>query len=299
MKRFVIIMAMALMSLCAFADNYERSSDEPVYVTFWTNQNLTGRIAVYYNDDFVGYITKYYSGRPACGAAGCVTIQVRGTGNIWKAVGEDGTVWNSERVTLQPGCNTVRLYKSSSSTRTVKPSESSNTYGSAPKSKGVSNKERQMAEDVSASIGSAAGLLLGTALAQGPGWDKYAHRLDLGIGLGYGYGGLGVKINWQAPVVFGMTAGLGVSAPEGRVCWNIGMQMWCTDNWNWEIGLGSRYYGRYGDYMPGVIVSTNYQYPITDRFGILGGIGASGSTNSNPYVRFEFNLGLVFRLMSR
>lgn len=291
---------MVLIPLCAFATDPERSSDEPVYVTFWTNQNSTGRIAVYYNGYLAGYITKYYSGRPDCGAAGCVTIQVKGTGNTWQGVGEDGTVWNSEKVTLRPGCNTVRLYKSSESASSAsRQSNSSDSYGSATKSTGLSNKERQLAEDVGSTLGESAGRLLGTALAQGPGWDKYAHRLDLGVGLGYGYGGLGVKINWQSPVVFGMTAGLGVSAPEGRICWNLGIQAWCTDHWNWEIGLGSRYYGRYGDYMPGVIISTNYQYPITDRFGILGGIGTSMSTNSNPYVRFEFNLGLVFRLMSR
>jgi len=296
MKRLMLSVLMALVPLMVCAHDPEEISDEQTYVVFWTNQNVTGKIAVYYNGNLAGYITKYYSGVPKCGAAGCVTVSVRGKGNTWSAVGEDGTIWYSERVTLKPGCNAVRLYRSSSA-RT----NNRTTTGSSGSSKnsGVTGKEKQVTANSASSLGTAAGVLLATALSQGPGWDKYAHRLDIGIGCGYGYGGLGVKLNYQSPVVFGATVGLGVSGPEGRPCWNLGLQMWPTDHWNMEIGLGSRYYRGYGDYMVGVIMATNYQYPITERFGVLGGLGFSLSTNSDPYVRMEFNLGIVMRLLSR
>jgi len=80
-------------------------------VTFWTNSKTTGGsyIEIYVNNVYRGKITSYYGSAPDCGARGCVTVNVTGTNNTWRAVGQDGSEWTG-RLSLSSGCNTVRLH---------------------------------------------------------------------------------------------------------------------------------------------------------------------------------------------
>lgn len=84
-------------------------------LTFWTDQNVTGPIKIYYNGSYEGSITRGYSSFPGCYAYGCVTVTVKGTGNTWKAIAEDGTEWSSTKETLHAECTGMRLYCRSSS----------------------------------------------------------------------------------------------------------------------------------------------------------------------------------------
>lgn len=84
-------------------------------LTFWTDQKVTGPIKIYYNGSYAGSITRGYSSFPGCYAYGCVTVTVKGTGNTWKAIAEDGTEWSSTKETLHAECTGMRLYCRSSS----------------------------------------------------------------------------------------------------------------------------------------------------------------------------------------
>lgn len=161
-------------------------------------------------------------------------------------------------------------------------------------------------------FGEVVGQGMGMLLSSGRGWDSFCNRLDIGMGYGIDYGGLGLKINYQAPVVFGVTAGFGynptydpATGDDKKFLWNAGLQLWCTDHWNFELGIGPRYFKKYGDTQLGISAMTHYQHQVYGRLGVIGGIGGSLSTKtpdgfkkSDVQARFEWNVGLVFRLLS-
>lgn len=155
-------------------------------------------------------------------------------------------------------------------------------------------------------LGQKIGSTLGQLLSSGPEWDSYSSRIDLGLGWGANYGGVGLKLNYQAPVVFGFTAGLGYNTDYGKeygndkkILWNTAIQLWVSDSWNMELGLGPRYYKDLSATQLGVFCMTNYQHHIANRMGVIGGIGFSLSTKSKDNMTpatFEWNLGIVYRL---
>lgn len=171
----------------------------------------------------------------------------------------------------------------------------------------------QSASSLGTAMGESLGTGLGMMLSLGEDWDSFSNRIDLGVGWGVDYGGLGLKLNYQAPAVFGVTAGFGYNTSYGKYpgenkkyLWNAALQMWCTDHWNFEIGVGPRYFKKYDITQLGVSFLTNYQHQIWGRrLGLLGGVGASlctkippGFKSDNSSVRFEWNLGIVVRLFS-
>lgn len=292
-------------------DGNEEHHASSIRVIFWTSQKSQGYIKIYVNGHFVGNITKYYSSAPSCGAVGCVTVTLSGKDNTWYGVADDGTRYTSGHVTLQPGCNSVHLIKTTNNND----SRSGGSVGSHSKAVSEENREnsghytdqdRQFAKDV----GEKAGTALGILLSSGEGWDSGCNRIDLGIGWGVDYGGLGMKINYQAPVVFGFTAGLGYNTfyhdhpgNDKKFLWNVGLQMWATDNWNFELGVGPRYFKKFDETQIGVSILTHYQHQITGCLGIIGGIGGSLSTKTpegysknETVCNFEWNIGIVIRL---
>jgi hypothetical protein len=125
MKKILVLSLYLLFSLGAFAGSW---------VTFWTQNKKYGKIDVYYNDQYAGTITHAYTSPPSCGAPGCVTVWVEGSGNTWYAEAEDGSRWTSSRVTLSGECTRMRLYGSpnykspSSTTSSSSGSSSSSGY---------------------------------------------------------------------------------------------------------------------------------------------------------------------------
>ncbi|SCY93364.1 hypothetical protein [Flavobacterium caeni] len=78
-------------------------------IVFWTATSQYGQIDIYVNGSFRGTITNTYSGAPSCGAGGCVTVTISGTGNTWYATAGNHT-WNSSALTLTSACTTMQLY---------------------------------------------------------------------------------------------------------------------------------------------------------------------------------------------
>lgn len=285
-------------------------------LVFWTNCRFPSYIRIYVNNSFKGKVTRSYTSAPRSGSLGCVTVNVTGVSNIKiKAVDANGNEWSIPSMKIGLGYTHVCLYptgrrSSSSSGTTLLSSSHSNNSSSSPDYDSYSAGMRETAGKAGAAIGTA----LGYAMLQGREWDSYSHRIDLGIGCGIDYGGLGVKINWQAPILFGITAGLGYNifynselSNNKPVYWNVGVQMWVTDHWNFELGIGPRYYKQYDQNVLGVSVMMHYQHQIyRNRLGIIGGIGCSlGTKSPKGYkedklgVGFEWNIGLVARLFSR
>lgn len=271
-------------------------------ITLWTNQTFHGEIRIYYNNAYVGSITKAYSSAPSCGAPGCVTITVKGTNNTFYGVGDDGAKWYSDKRSLSNGCTRIRLYSShrvsskSSSGHSVKSSSSNhNIYDDYMK---------ESAEEL--------GQALGTTIAYGLGaisdtdWDLFCNRIDIGVGYGISYGEMGVKLNYKAPAAFGASIAVGYDIANRQdykndVYWNAALQMWPTNGLNMELNLGPRYYKESGIKEMGIGFMLNYEHQIFEFIGITGGIGyslAANTTKRNMRGRFEWNIGLLFRVFS-
>ncbi|MDR0729724.1 MAG: hypothetical protein LBF19_06360 [Prevotellaceae bacterium] len=117
MKKLFVFFLFLLVSTGASADKW---------LTFWTKSTAYGNIDIYYNDRYVGTITRAYSSSPSCGAPGCVTVIVQGSGNTWYAEAEDGSKWTSSRATIREDCTRLQLYGAPNYTR---PSGSSSSSG--------------------------------------------------------------------------------------------------------------------------------------------------------------------------
>ncbi len=330
MKKICLLCMLLLMAIAVSAQNpnerrsggitfsddsprTQRSSNEPIQVMLWASSLKNGHIAVYFNNRYVGTITRSYSSRPSCGAAGCVTVTVTQKSNSFYGVSSDGTRWNSEKATLRPGCNRIRLYSTGKSKNSNSSSSNRNSSSSGGSS---SNQSPSYGNDDALSnsaseLGAALGDLLVENWRNSNGWGHNSHRIDLGLGWGVNYGGLGLKLNYQAPVIFGVTAGYGYnldydseSENKKKMYWNAGLQLWLSDHWNMEFGAGPRYYKKFDATEVAVSFMINGQYPIyKKRWGILGGIGFSVCTNApeaykndNCVAKFEWNIGIVYRL---
>lgn len=286
--------------------NENRKASSTVRVMFWTSDKSHGRIRVFVNGRQVGIISRFYTSAPTCGANGCVTVTLANrSDNKWYGKADDGTVWMSGRMTLTTGCNRIQLYNTGS--RTVPSSSGSGgSSGGTGGSRTYTEADRQWAEQTGRQLGTI--VATGMAAVSDTKWGKYCNRIDAGVGYGVGYGELGAKIGYRAPAAFGITAGIGFDPVkrEGTgsdLCWNVTLQLWPTNGWNFELGVGSRYFKKYFERQIGVSVMTNYEHQIYGRLGITGGVGFSLSTSppagfkkSDVQVRFEWNLGLVIRL---
>lgn len=107
MRRILLILFMSCVPILSlFADSY---------VTFWTNNRHFGNIRIYYNGSYAGTITHSYKSAPKCGASGCVTVRVSGTGNTWSAEADDGSEWTSDYVKLTSDCTRLLLHGTANS----------------------------------------------------------------------------------------------------------------------------------------------------------------------------------------
>lgn len=322
MKRLLFLLMAALFALPIQAQNgISWTNDSPrVYrkMLFWTCDNFDSYVKIYVNGRYQGKITKRYSSAPSCGNANCVTFEfLVQQGVNYKIQAEDASgrqFYQSHSISLNNPCNPVCLRASGSgSSRSTSSSGSSGSYNtsspqtsSSGRSSSLSDEDRRAAQELGQSIGQGLGYVLANS---GRSWDPRCHRIDLGIGWGVNYGGLGVAVNWQSPVVFGLSAGFGYNPVYGKyagagkaIHWNVMAQLWCTDNWNMELGWAKRYFKKYDQTKGAFVFTTNYQHQIYRSLGIKGGIGFSLSGNKNSddvLARFEWNLGIVVRLFAR
>ena len=290
-------------------DGQTREPSVSTRIVFWTSTTVQGAIKVYFNGSYAGKITKAYGSAPRCGTSGCVTVTVTRSNNTWYGVAADGTRWESVNSHLEKGCNAIRLY--STGRKNSGGSGGSGSSGSTGDSGNSGGYQGSDLQHTAQEFGRTIGTGIGYALSQGKGWDSNRNRLDAGIGYGIDYGGLGVKINYQAPVVFGVTAGFGRNmgyeghpGDDKKFHWNAGIQLWCTDHWNFELGIGPRYFKKFDQTQTGFSVMTHYQHQVWRRIGLIGGIGGSLSTSTpdgfkkgEVACRFEWNIGIVVRLV--
>ncbi|MEE1099192.1 MAG: hypothetical protein UHY58_04655 [Alistipes sp.] len=330
MKRLLLLFLATAFTLSLQAQNRvnEERSDRGIQITqeasrvyrkvlFWTNDSFDSYIKVYVNGRYQGKITKRYSSAPSCGNPNCVTFEfLVQKGKRYEFYGVDASgrrYVQSHQVTLSNPCNPICL-RSTGGGSTGKTSTTGGGGGynsgslhttTSGASSTVSEEERRAAQELGRNIGAGLGEILARS---GRSWDPDCHRFDLGIGWGVNYGGLGVALNWQAPVVFGLTVGVGYNpvyekyyGSNKSVHWNAGIQMWCTDNWNFELGAGTRYFKSIDQTKTAFVMSTNYQHQIYRSLGIKGGIGfsLSGGKDDDMAARFEWNLGIVVRLFAR
>lgn len=158
--------------------------------------------------------------------------------------------------------------------------------------------------DVGSTIGTAIGKGMMYGVMSAKEWGEDAHCFDVGLGWGVDYGGLGLKVGWRAPLIFGLSAGFGYNTEydekhieDKKMLWNLAMQIWMK-NFNIALNLAPRYYKKRNKVETGLGVMFNYVQPVYRFIGVTGGTGLSmsleGSEENTP-TRFEWNLGIVFR----
>lgn len=163
-------------------------------------------------------------------------------------------------------------------------------------------------EKTNSDVGTTIGTVIGKGMMYGvmsaKEWGEDVHCFDVGLGWDVDYGGLGLKVGWRAPLIFGLSAGFGYNTEydekhvdDKKMLWNVAMQMWMK-NFNVALNLAPRYYKKRNRTEAGLGVMFNYVQPVYRHIGVTGGIGLSigleESENNTP-TRFEWNLGLVFR----
>lgn len=79
------------------------------YLMFYCKNYYLGYIDIYVNNVYRGTVTNWYSYQPACGSAGCVTVQIYGPFTWYAVRRSDGYIYSSNIMTY-PGCNTFYFY---------------------------------------------------------------------------------------------------------------------------------------------------------------------------------------------
>lgn len=86
-------------------------STEWATIVVWSGQTGLGKIKVYVNGTFEGYITSFYSSTPSCNAAGCVTVRVPNNRiTIVRAISENNYEFYREFSSLNTSyCNPIEI----------------------------------------------------------------------------------------------------------------------------------------------------------------------------------------------
>lgn len=295
----------SISGLGTYVFGAESEISAPKEVLLWTNQSLHGPISIYYNGQYVGQITKRYSSAPGCGASGCVTITVTGTGNSWYGVSSDGTKWYSKSTTLVAECTKVRLYSSGPPSQSRRPAGSSSSTRNVSSGSGGSNVVRNTAtyaiNNTMDGIGNVMSMGIGVYADGVP-----FLGIDAGLSVFYGeylrlaftsggmtgvmlYGGVGKdfifdrinkeKMTWHAG--FGMRMSIeenhvlmGFVFGENPLCYNYGL-------------LFEFVYRRY--------------FGASKRFGFLlgGGAGFGNIKRARPELVWDVQLGFSVKLWQR
>ena len=271
-----------------------------VDVVLWTNQNLHGYIRVYYNDRYVGSITKYYSSPPSPGAPGCVTITVQGKGNTFYGEAQDGTRWYSKPMQLHGSYYTICLKAGNNSRSSSSSSSYSSSRSSSHYDYGYGGADLLLVMGLAV-----VGVGLYIAGAQST-WDSETRRLDIGVNAGFKSGGLGASVTYRWPKLRGVTAGLGYHM-EDKYFYNdygsynknvpifsgfLGGQLWMFNGWNVEAGLHCLE-GTMGWY-----AMTCTEFNLFRGVGFTGGIGYGRSFKEQSGYPI-IDIGLVFRLFAQ
>ena len=271
-------------------------------VVLWTNQSINGPIAIYYNGQYAGSITKRYSSAPPCGAEGCVTLTVTGKHNTFYGIASNGVKWYSEKTTLRAGCTAIRLYSSGSTT------SQSNTAGTS----GGGYRQEVQPTPAQAAVSSTAkqfvdgwGDIMRAGMGLGADGVPFL-SVDLGMSVYYGeyarvnfatpgmtgfmiFGGIGKDwiFNWKNSDKLLWHAGLGMLLNIEASHFHLGMAF--GENplcYNYGLLCEFVYHQVFGDYRP---------------FGfVLGaGVGPGNFKAKDPDLVWDVQVGFAVKLWSR
>lgn len=116
MKRFLLLVLL-MAGVLAFA-GCEKEESKPSetasgagakYLMFYSRNCYLGYVDIYINNLYAGTITSCYGSQPACGSAGCVTVQIYGAFTWYAVRRSDGYVYSSNIMTYT-GCNAYYFY---------------------------------------------------------------------------------------------------------------------------------------------------------------------------------------------
>ena len=295
-------------------DNNEKRQ-APTRIVFWTNTLSQGTIKVYFNGHYAGQITSRYTSAPNCGASGCVTVNVSGTGNTWYGIASDGTRWESSQAHLVAGCNSIRLYSTGSRPSGSTRSNSNTQSGSGSNNTSNSNSESRKSSSSSSGdsweeVGRRVGDVMGKKLilvTNGNGWSAETHQINISTGYGPTYGDIGLKMYYDSPVLVGIGGGIGLnpkysenSFDNKRIHWSGFLRLQFSKFVNMEIFAASHYFKDLDNTEVGLGAYLNYQHKIYKRLGISGGAGfiLGNLSESEDKIKGEFswNIGLTFNL---
>ena len=85
------------------------STTQQTWLMFYSKNAYLGYIDIYVNNQYRGTVTNWYSYQPACGSAGCVTVQIVAPFTWYAVRRSDGYVYNYNIMTY-PGCNSFFFY---------------------------------------------------------------------------------------------------------------------------------------------------------------------------------------------
>lgn len=309
MKRLLtILIGLLLPFISTWADSYDASGETSQSgkhtIVLWTNQSHQGKIKVYYNNRYVGTITRRYSSAPQCGAPGCVTIEVTGKNNTFYGVAEDGTRWYSEKTTLRAGCTSIRLYCSSH--RSGGHSGSSGGGSSSSSSSSGHTFGQTMGEAagevVSRSI-SEYGYLVGRAMYIDTDGVPYL-GVDLGASVFYG----------EFARLILATGGMGGFYFYGGVGKDWIFNRRNSDKMTWHGGIGMRFSTDYDHFNTGLVIGENplcynqglliefvwhhyfYDLPMIGFF-VGAGLGLGNFKAKRPDLIWDVQVGLAIKIL--
>jgi len=117
LRNAILAIAFAALSLGVSACEKEVKSDsssasasaQPTWLMFYSKNYYLGYVDIYVNNVYRGTVTSWYSYQPACGSAGCVTVQIFGPFTWYAVRRSDGFVYSNSIMTY-PGCNAFFFY---------------------------------------------------------------------------------------------------------------------------------------------------------------------------------------------
>ena len=139
-------------------------------------------------------------------------------------------------------------------------------------------------------------------------WGEDRKRFDISATYDAHIEGPSLGVQYRTPIFFGLFARAGYNTHYDeyiynikKIRWTAGIQFWFK-NWNIvEVGVGESYYKELGDVSYGLFLSTGYCQKIYKGLGVEGSLGGALSFetdgNGDPYFKFVWRVGLVYRFI--
>ena len=145
-------------------------------------------------------------------------------------------------------------------------------------------------------------------------WDEKKNRFDLDVGYWSRCDGFGIGVAYRSPSIFGIAGGIGLAMKDHNLFrtstagsdyayrsdskrWYAAGQVWITNGWNLEVGVGNRYFDHLNDISTAISFSSNAEIHISGPVAFYGGLGCVTAKGGGD-VFFIWNAGLRFRLKS-